>query len=139
FRQVSATNIFEVRRSGGLRFETLRLGLSVPAPFGYAVPHSPPPPLTYCALCRLLRCVQQRLAVRSVPTTGQQRRFPEVSLTAFTTHPPGLPTHLLMAMDFAIIGSLVQAGRPHIWFLFVRSWLCSALPSDPASRRRPCA
>ena len=30
-------------------------------------------------------------------------------------------------------------ARPHIWFLFVRSWVCSALPSDPASRQRPCA
>jgi hypothetical protein len=41
-------------------------------------------------------------------------------------------------MDFTIIGSIVRPGRPHIWFLFVRSWLCSTLPSDPASRRRPC-
>lgn len=90
-------------------------------------------PLLTSALC------SANLAAHSVPTTGQQRRPPEVSLTAFTTHPPDLPPHLLMAMDFAITCSLVQAGRPHIWFLFVRSWLCSALPSDPASRRRPCA
>ena len=25
-------------------------------------------------------------------------------------------------------------ARPLIWFLFVRSWVCSALPSDPTSR-----
>jgi hypothetical protein len=35
--------------------------------------------------------------------------------------------------------ALVQTSRPHIWFLFVRLWLCSTLPSDLASRRRPCA
>src|SRR5439155_15681120 len=28
---------------------------------------------------------------------------------------------------------------PRIRFLFIGSHLCSALPSDPASRRRPCA
>lgn len=39
-----------------------------------------------------------------------------------------------LAMDFAITCSLVQPGRPHIRFLFVRSWLCSTLPSDPTSR-----
>jgi len=27
---------------------------------------------------------------------------------------------------------LVRPGRPRIWFLFVRSWLCSTLLSDPA-------
>src|SRR4051794_35604251 len=44
-----------------------------------------------------------------------------------------------MDMDFAISCSLVRPGLPHIRFLFVRSRLCSTLPSDPASRRRPCA
>ena len=42
-------------------------------------------------------------------------------------------------MDFAIICPLARTGRPHIRFLFVGSRLCSTLPSDPASRRRPCA
>jgi hypothetical protein len=58
--------------------------------------------------------------------------------TAFTTHLPDLPPQPLMAMDFAITCLLVRPGRPHIWFLFVRSWLCYTLLSDPASRRRPC-
>ena len=31
------------------------------------------------------------------------------------------------------------AEAPRIQFLFVGSHLCSTLPSDPASRRRPCA
>ncbi|RKE25487.1 hypothetical protein B0G76_2026 [Paraburkholderia sp. BL23I1N1] len=65
-------------------------------------------------------------------------RPPEVSATAFPTHLPDLPPQPLMAMDFAINCLLVRPGRPRIWFLFVRSWLCYTLPSDPASRRRPC-
>src|SRR5512144_1404632 len=40
--------------------------------------------------------------------------------------------------DFAIHRSLVQAVLPRIRFLFIESWLCSTLPSDPASRRRTC-
>src|SRR5215831_9557881 len=72
------------------------------------------------------------------PDSRTPHRPPEVSTTAFTTHPPDLPPRALMVGDFAIIGSLVRPGRPHIWFLFVRSWLCYTLPSDPASRRRPC-
>jgi hypothetical protein len=72
------------------------------------------------------------------PDSRTPCRPPEVSTTAFTTRLPDLPPRALMVMDFAIIGSLVRPGRPHIWFLFVRSWLCYTLPSDPASRRRPC-
>src|SRR5258705_10696365 len=41
--------------------------------------------------------------------------------------------------DFAVSRPLVRPGLPHIRFLFVRSRLCSTLPLDPASRRRPCA
>src|SRR5215213_8579374 len=44
-----------------------------------------------------------------------------------------------MDMDFAVSRPLVRPGLPHIRFLFVRSRLCSTLPSDDASRRRPCA
>lgn len=72
------------------------------------------------------------------PDSRTPGRPPEVSTTAFTTHLPDLPPQPLMVGDFAIISSLVRPGRPHIWFLFVRSWLCYTLPSDPASRRRPC-
>lgn len=66
-------------------------------------------------------------------------RPPGVSSAAFTTHLPNLPPRLLMVMAFAINGLLRQPGRPHIGFLFVRSWFCSTPPSDPASRRHPCA
>src|SRR3989338_2997894 len=41
--------------------------------------------------------------------------------------------------DFADPGPLVPPEVPHIRLLFVRSRLCSTLPSDDASRRRPCA
>src|SRR5215472_13296687 len=41
--------------------------------------------------------------------------------------------------DFAVSRPLVRPGLPRIRFLFVGSRLRSTLPSDPASRRRPCA
>ena len=66
-------------------------------------------------------------------------RPPGVNSAAFTTHLPNLPPRLLMVMAFAITCLLCQPGRPYIGFLFVRSWICSTLPSDPASQRRPCA
>src|SRR4051794_30119392 len=44
-----------------------------------------------------------------------------------------------MDMDFTVSRPLVRPGLPRIRFLFVRSRLRSTLPSDPASRRRPCA
>jgi hypothetical protein len=50
--------------------------------------------------------------------------------------PPDLPPRPLMVADFAIIGSLVQPGRPRIRFLSIGPRLCSTLPSDPASRRQ---
>src|SRR3954447_16654502 len=44
-----------------------------------------------------------------------------------------------MDEDFAVSRPLVRPGLPRIRFLFVGSWFCSTLPSDAASRRRPCA
>jgi hypothetical protein len=44
-----------------------------------------------------------------------------------------------MDEDFAVSRPLVRPGLPRIRFLFVGSRLRSALPSDLASRRRPCA
>ena len=44
-----------------------------------------------------------------------------------------------MDEDFAVTCPLVRPGLPQIRFLFVRSRFCSALLSDAASRRRPCA
>ena len=72
-----------------------------------------------------------------VPKTDE--RPPEVSSTAFSARPPDLHPGPLMDMDFVKTSSLVRPGLPRIWFLFIGPRLCSTLPSDPASRRRPCA
>ena len=66
-------------------------------------------------------------------------RSPEVSSTAFRTHPPDLHPVPLMDTDFAVSGQLVRHRMPQIRFLYIGSHVCSTLPSDPASRRRPCA
>src|SRR6266508_3529014 len=73
------------------------------------------------------------------PSSRTRRRPPEVSLTAFHAQPPDLRSAPLMDMDFAATGSLVQRSRLSIRFFFIGSRLCSTLPSDPASRRRPRA
>ena len=44
-----------------------------------------------------------------------------------------------MDMGFAVRCPLARRGTPRIRFLFIGSRVCSTLPSDPASRRRPCA
>ena len=66
-------------------------------------------------------------------------RSPEVSSTAFRTQPPDLQPVPLMDTDFAVSGQLVRHRMPQIRFLYIGSYVCSTLPSDPASRRRPCA
>ena len=51
---------------------------------------------------------------RDTPQSHDSRtrcRSPEVSLTAFPTRPPDLPSRLLMVMDFAVIRPLVPAGE----------------------------
>ena len=85
------------------------------------------------------RAAITRLAARSVRFAGHGRGPPEVSSDAFPAHPPNLPPRPLMTVDFAVIRPLVRPGRPRIRFLSIGSRLCSTLPSDPASRRRPCA
>ena len=52
------------------------------------------------------------LTDRSVSKPETRRRSPEVRSTAFTARPPDLPHRPLMAMDFAILCSLVRPGRP---------------------------
>jgi hypothetical protein len=66
-------------------------------------------------------------------------RSPEVSSIAFHAQPLDLPPVLLMDVGFAILCSLARHRRPPIQFLFIGSRVCSALLSDLASRRRPCA
>jgi hypothetical protein len=52
------------------------------------------------------------LTDRSVSKPETRRRSPEVRPTAFTARPPDLPPQPLMAVDFAILCSLVRPGRP---------------------------
>ena len=66
-------------------------------------------------------------------------RSPEVSSTAFRAQPPDLQPAPLMDMGFAIICPLARHRMPLIRFLYIGSRVCSTLPSDLASRRRPCA
>ena len=73
------------------------------------------------------------------PDSGTNGRSPEVSSTAFRTQPPDLQPVPLMDMGFAIICPLARHRMPQIRFLYIGSYVCSTLLSDPASRRRPCA
>src|SRR6516164_9134650 len=50
-----------------------------------------------------------------------QRRPPEVRPTAFAARPSDLPPRPLMAVDFAINGSLVRPGRPRYPLLVHRA------------------
>jgi len=45
---------------------------------------------------------------------------------------------LRVVSGFGLHCSLARMRTPHMRFLFVRPALCLQLPSDPASRRRPC-
>ena len=77
---------------------------------------------------------------RSSPSPGLRTdgRSPEVSSTTFSAQPPDLQPTPLMDLDFVVICRLVRRRMPRIRFLSIGSRLCSTLPSDPASRRRPC-
>src|SRR4051794_1923032 len=66
-------------------------------------------------------------------------RSPEISSTAFRTQPPNLQPVPLMDMDFVVACQLVRPRMPLIRFLYIGSYICSTLPSDLTSRRRPCA
>ena len=73
------------------------------------------------------------------PVSRTNGRSPEVSSTAFRTQPPNLQPVPLMDMDFVVACQLVRHRMPPIRFLYIGSYVCSTLLSDPASRRRPCA
>ena len=91
--------------------------------------------MPYADFCRRVRMIYITLSHGFV-TYG---RSPEVSSTAFHTQPPNLQPVPLMDVDFADASSLVRHRMPPIRFLYIDSCVCSTLPSDPASRRRPCA
>jgi hypothetical protein len=91
----------------------------------------------YYAVCWLLRRDHEPYDALS-PVSRTRRRSPEVSSTAFPARPPNLPPRPLMTMDFAISCSSGRVALV-IRFLSIVPQVCSTLPSDFASRRRPCA
>jgi hypothetical protein len=85
----------------------------------------------YCAVKEPFGAFRHESVTRS--------RSPEVSSTAFRTPPSDLQPVPLMDMGFAVSCPLARHRMPLIRFLYLGSYVCSTLPSDPASRRRPCA
>jgi len=69
----------------------------------------------------------------------QVRRPPRVRRDSFPRLPPDLPRSCPSGYRASLsIARLPHVGRPCIRFLFVGSGFCLRLPSDPASRQRPC-
>ena len=101
-----------------------------------------------CLLCPLLtsgvrspflaeRSVRVVAARQFLPNTRQisQGKFGNLHRTPARIYSTGLR----WMGDFAVLWQLVPPALPTIRFLCVGPRLCSTLPSDPASRRRPCA
>ena len=80
------------------------LATSTVRAFGGALP----PTMPSADFCAAIRSPCGGLS----PVPETRRRPPEVRSTAFTARPPDLPPRPLMAVDFAIICSLVRPGRP---------------------------
>src|SRR5439155_12416156 len=85
--------------------------------------------------CRPVRRNRFHLSLDS-ETNG---RSPEVSSAAFRTQPPNLQPAPLMDMGFAVICLLARRRMPLIRFLYIGSYVCSTLLSDPLSPKCPCA
>ena len=83
--------------------------------------------------CRPVRIDRSTLS----PDSGTNGRSPEVSSTAFRTQPPDLQPVPLMDMGFAVICPLARHRMPQIRFLYIGSYVCSTLLSDPPSRGTP--
>ena len=121
----------------GLQSKTSRLRLSVSLRFGpeclnslaYLVPTLP-----FADFCAALVRAHAPLN----PECRTRHRTPKVSATAFSAHLPDIPPQPFDDTALRSHCPLVRPGRPRIWFPSVRSQVCSGLPSDPASRRRPC-
>jgi hypothetical protein len=116
-------------RSATHEFDVLLLALTV---WAFLTSVSTTPAADFC------RTVRVNLSTLSHESQTCSRS-PVISSTAFDTRPPDLPPASLMDTDFAITCPLVRRRRPQIQFLSIGPYLCSTLPSDPASRRRPCA
>jgi hypothetical protein len=69
----------------------------------------------------------------------QTTRPPRVRRATFVPYTCRIYARTLRVISgFGSFGPLARMQTPHMRFLFVRPALCLQLPSDPASRRRPC-
>src|SRR5215472_6868736 len=108
-----------------------RLGLSVAPPFGVGVPTSLADGLAYYALCCAIRRPLGLLSRRN----GDTRQISRGKLNRLRCTTAG---STLRAVDGYGLRDALPARptlAPRIRFLSIRSHLCFALPSDPASRR----
>jgi hypothetical protein len=109
------------------------------APFGPSLqPVSRPSSL----LRPLLTSVRRSACLMANPAPACARaphRSPQISPIPFATRSPSLRCRALIGMDFAVVCPLVRSSRLIKRFLLIDPWLCCALPSDVASRPRPCA
>jgi hypothetical protein len=103
-------------------------------PFVGAVPPTTTASADFC------RPIPTSLNAGSTPVAGwQDDRSPRVRrLTSvpYTRRIYGRTVRVISGFGFC--GPLARMRTPHMRFLFVRPALCLQLPSDPASRRRPC-
>src|SRR5258708_7877705 len=91
------------------------------------LPHFP----EYYARCCKVRGNGSTLSQLAV--TGSSS--PQISLARLPPATVGFTT----SMGFVVLGRFARhRSRPPIRFWFIGSRVCSTLPSDPASRRRPC-
>src|SRR5262249_14768831 len=92
-------------------------------------------------LCPLLTSVAEFRGDSSPPSPFSVtcNRSPEVSSTAFCAQPPNLRLAPLDRYELRDHLPARPALPPQIRFLYIGSCICSTLPSDPASQRRPCA
>ena len=122
-----------------------RSGLRPPFPAGLSVSRlSALECLNSLADARLL-CPLLTSAARSGVLLLPQSRFRDIQqISRDKTRPPSTRNRRIYNQPLDGYGlryprQLVRRRMPHIRFLSIGSRLCSTLPSDPASRRRPCA
>lgn len=108
------------------------------------------PPSTCSALHRLVRLLRRLLTsaapsrhlstpVATPENQGQVGRPPRVRRVTFVPNTCRIYARTLRVISgFGCVCPLARMRTPHMRFLFVRPALCLQLPSDPASRQRPC-
>ena len=95
--------------TGVLPHDIVEMRVLLPTSIRSGLRRIAPPIMPSADFCAAVRPPYDSLS----PDFRTQHRSPEVKSTAFAARPPDLPPRSLMAVDFAIIGSLVRPGRPH--------------------------